>query len=162
MMKYKQHNHPAGRCQAGLVTVEFALIGGLFFIILFGIIEFGRLLYTWNTLEEVTRRAARLAVVCPTNQQNEVINQAIFNGRVLSGLNAANISIEYLDDNFTATAVLEEVRFVRSRIQNYQHQLLIPLLPPSMTTLLNAPAFSTTLPSESLGITESGSWNVQC
>ena len=53
------------RRQSGLVTVEFALIGAFFFLILFSIIEFGRLLFTWNTLDEVTRRAARLAAVCP-------------------------------------------------------------------------------------------------
>lgn len=161
-MKTKQHHRPLGTRQSGLVTVEFALIGSLFFIILFGIIEFGRLLFTWNTLEEVTRRAARLAVVCPIGQEADVIDEAIFNGTILNGLTAANVNIEYLDDNFAATTVLEEVRFVRSRIQNYQHQMLIPLLPQSVTTLLTAPTFTTTLPSESLGITATGSWNVQC
>lgn len=158
-----EHRQPILRTrQSGLVTVEFALIASLFFIILFGIIEFGRLLFTWNTLEEVTRRAARLAVVCPIEQETEVINAAIFNGTVLNSLTVANVNIEYLDENFTATTVLEEIRFVRSRIQNYQHQLLIPLLPQSVSTLLTAPTFTTTLPSESLGITATGSWNVQC
>ena len=145
--------------QSGLVTVEFALIGGLFFLILFGIIEFGRLLFTWNTLDEVTRRAARLAAVCPMDQTASVANSAVFNGTILTNLNAANVNIEYLDENFASTTTLEEVRYVRTGIQNYQHQMIVPLLP---IDVLTAPPFTTTLPSESLGITDSASWNVQC
>lgn len=49
--------------QRGAAAVEFALIAILFFTLLLGIIEFGRLLYLWNTTQEVTRRAAREAVV---------------------------------------------------------------------------------------------------
>lgn len=145
--------------QTGLVTVEFALIGGLFFLILFGIIEFGRLLFTWNTLDEVTRRAARLAAVCPMDQTASVANSAVFNGTILTNLTAANVNIEYLDEDFATTATLEEVRYIRTGIQNYQHQMIVPLLP---RDVLTAPPFTTTLPSESLGITDSASWNVQC
>lgn len=117
------------------------------------------MLFTWNTLDEVTRRAARLAAVCPMNQQTEVIDTAIFKGNVLNDLNSSHLGVEYLDDNFVPTAVLEQVRYVRARVQNYQHQFIIPLLP---TGTLTAPDFSTTLPSESLGITAVGSWSVQC
>lgn len=158
-MKHYRSQPNSSSKQHGLVTVEFALIGALFFIILFGIIEFGRLLFTWNTLDEVTRRAARLAAVCPMNQQSQVIDNAIFQGTVLSDLNSSHIMLEYLDDDFAPTVVLEQVRYVRTRIQNYQHQLLIPLLP---VGTLTAPGFITTLPSESLGITGAGSWSVSC
>ena len=145
--------------EKGLVTVEFALIGAFFFLILFTIVEFGRLLFTWNTLDEVTRRAARLAAVCPMNQTSTVINRSIFQCTVLNGLNSSHVSVEYLDENFNTTATLEQVRYVRTRIQNYQHQLLIPFI---AADILTAPDFSTTLPSESLGITPSGSWSVTC
>jgi len=43
--------------------VEFALIAVVFFMVLLGIAEFGRIMYVWNTTQEVTRRAAREAVV---------------------------------------------------------------------------------------------------
>ena len=49
--------------QRGVATVEFALIAIVFFMVLLGIMEFGRLMYVWNTTQEVTRRAAREAVV---------------------------------------------------------------------------------------------------
>lgn len=49
--------------QRGVAAVEFALVAILFFLLLFGVMEFGRLLYLWNTVQEVTRHAARQAVV---------------------------------------------------------------------------------------------------
>ena len=51
------------RPQRGAATVEFALLAIVFFMVLLGIMEFGRLMYVWNTTQEVTRRAAREAVV---------------------------------------------------------------------------------------------------
>ena len=139
--------------------MEFALIGGLFFLVLFAIIEFGRLLFTWNTLDEVTRRAARLAAVCPMDQQAIVADQAVFGGSIITDLSAANVLIEYLDEDFTTTTTLGDVRYVRTQIQNYQHQMIVPLMP---IDLLTAPPFTTTLPSESLGITPTGDWSVSC
>lgn len=49
--------------QAGVVSVEFALLAVVFFTFLFGVIEVARALYLWNTLQEVTRRAAQMAAV---------------------------------------------------------------------------------------------------
>jgi hypothetical protein len=51
------------RSQRGAATVEFALLAIVFFMILLGTMEFGRIMYIWNTAQEVTRRAAREAVV---------------------------------------------------------------------------------------------------
>lgn len=47
--------------QKGAFAVEFALVVILFFTLLFGVIELARLIYLWNTLQEVTRNAARSA-----------------------------------------------------------------------------------------------------
>lgn len=145
--------------QAGLVTVEFALIGAVFFLVLFGIIEMGRFLFTWNVLDEVTRRAARLAAVCPMAQVDKVRQAAVFNSTILSGLTPENVNVQYLDRVFTPTATLEQVLYVRTNIQNFQYQLLIPFLP---LDPFDASSFTTTLPSESLGITPAGAWTVQC
>ena len=51
--------------QTGTTTVEFAIIASVMFMILFGVIEFGRVMFTANALAESTRRGARLAAVCP-------------------------------------------------------------------------------------------------
>ena len=60
-------SHPAliqpKTAQRGVAAVEFALVAIPFFLPLFGAMEFGRLLYVWNTVQEVTRNAARQAVV---------------------------------------------------------------------------------------------------
>jgi Flp pilus assembly protein TadG len=49
--------------QSGVAALEFALVAIPFFVLLLGVIEFGRLMYLWNTVQEVTRSAARQAVV---------------------------------------------------------------------------------------------------
>ena len=49
---------PAAR-QSGVAAVEFALVAVLFFTFVFGIVEVARAMYVYNTLQEVTRRAAR-------------------------------------------------------------------------------------------------------
>lgn len=146
--------------QRGTTTVEFAIIGTLFMIVLFGVIEFGRLLFTWNTLTEATRRGARVAVVCPVGDDAPK-NIAIFNSAgtsanspILPGLSPANVAVAYLNENGvevpnpTDPANFLLIRYVRVGIINYTHNLLIPTL----TQILNAPAFETTLPRESLGV----------
>ena len=49
--------------QRGATAVEFGIIAVVFFTIFFGIIEFGRFFYLYNTVQEVTRCAARAAAV---------------------------------------------------------------------------------------------------
>ncbi|WP_307164885.1 TadE family protein [Massilia sp. WF1] len=48
--------------QNGTAAVEFAILALLFFTLVFGIIEVSRLLFVYNTLQEVTRRAVAAAV----------------------------------------------------------------------------------------------------
>lgn len=141
------------RRQSGLTTVEFALVASLFFIVLFAVIEFGRALFVWNTLTEATRRGARLAAVCPLNDP-AIVNVAVFNApdasgasAVLNGLSTGNVTTQYLDASGNVTGTAGNIRYVRVRIDNYQHTLLIPFF----NTTLTAPPFETTLPSESLG-----------
>lgn len=47
--------------QRGTTAVEFALLAGLFFTFVFGILELARMMFVYNTLQEVTRRAAAAA-----------------------------------------------------------------------------------------------------
>lgn len=149
------------RRQAGLTTVELALVGLLAFIILFGAIEFARLMYTWNALTEGTRRGARVAAVCPPN------HAAIANVTLLrSGdgssvpiafpdLTTDNVQIEYLTAAGTTASPLTAAELVRVSIIDYQLTLFIPGFPVSV----NMPPFQTTLPAESLGIIPGGTPN---
>lgn len=52
------------RRAAGATLIEFALVLILFFTFLLGIMDFARMLWTWNAATEATREGARYAVVC--------------------------------------------------------------------------------------------------
>lgn len=58
--------------QRGVAAVEFALIAIPFLLLVLGAMEFGRLLYLWNTAQEVTRNAARQAVVTDFNDSDAI------------------------------------------------------------------------------------------
>ncbi|SFN18716.1 TadE-like protein [Formivibrio citricus] len=88
--------------QQGASAVEFALVAIVFFTLLLGIIEFGRVFYVWNSVQEVTRRAGREAVVRWVDQDATIKSLALFDGTALPAgaeVAAANINIEYLDVN---------------------------------------------------------------
>lgn len=62
----------------GAAAVEFAIILPVFLGLLFGIVEFGRLFYLWDTAQEVTRHAAREAVVRLGSETDWIANESIF------------------------------------------------------------------------------------
>lgn len=124
----------------GVYVVEFALVSGFLFVLLLGVLEFGRLYFTVNTLDEVVRRGARLAAVCdPTSavEQNKILQRAIFNeatgsgaSPLLSGLQASNLSLVYLKEDgsnvagpnsIITTEQFRDIRFVRVSVVNYSY-----------------------------------------
>lgn len=64
--------------QRGAAGVEFALIASFFLLLLLGIVEFGRFLYLFNSVQEVTRCAARQAVVRWTDQVDGIQRACVF------------------------------------------------------------------------------------
>lgn len=141
--------------QRGVTTVEFAIVGLLAMVLLFGVIEISYALFLWNSLTEAARRGARVAAVCPVNHP-AVARVAIFGqptgtnttSPVLPGLSTANVQVTYLEqDGTTATTDYSNIYYVRVAITGYQYTLLIP----TFLLTLTAPPFTTTLPSESLG-----------
>ncbi|UUZ70756.1 pilus assembly protein [Polaromonas sp. P1(28)-8] len=85
--------------QGGVAAVEFAIISLLFFTILFAILEFGRMLYVYNTMQEVTRRGARAAVVRWIDQTDTIKSIALFGGTSMPAgaeVTQADIKITYL------------------------------------------------------------------
>jgi Flp pilus assembly protein TadG len=146
--------------QHGLTTVEFAIVGAVALTVLIGCIEMGRIFFVWNTLAESTRRAARLAAICPVNdlaiKRNALLNppgSTANSSAIMAGLSTANIALTYLDAAGGVTAVQTDMRFVRAEIVGYDYTLFIPYVTPTIT----APPFRTTVPVESLGyIPETG------
>lgn len=136
--------------QKGVYTVEFAIVAGVFFILLFSAIEVGRLIYTYNVLQEASRRAARLAIVCQTS--TNIDSLALFNGaNLVPNLTADNLDISYLDRGGLA-ATGADIELVKAEIKNYQHEFWVP----GLRMTLNSPVFTTTLPRESLGVFPGG------
>ena len=131
--------------QRGLTSVEFAVIGAVLMIMLFATLEFGRLLYTFAVLGEGTRRAARLAAVCPLGSPN-IRNTVGFAD--LPNFNPGNVLVLYLDANGFPSGVYAAISYVQVQIVGYTIPLSIPFINPRIT----APAFKVTLPRESLGV----------
>ncbi|UVE17103.1 pilus assembly protein [Pseudomonas sp. LS44] len=150
------------RRMRGVYVVEFAIIGLLLFILLFAVLEMGRLFFTVNALNETVRRGARLAAVCDISEPR-ILRRAIYNAAndagassLIGGLDTADLSLTYLDENGTAVASPNDlsgaagfraIRYVRLRVQNFTFNLLIPVLGTGITL----PLFQSILPRESLG-----------
>lgn len=133
--------------QRGLAAVEFAIVALLLFTLVFGVIEMGRLLWTWNAAVEATRHGARLATVC---DQNDSRIKAAMVER-LPALSASQIVITYLnppaaDNTCTAT----DCKAVRVSLRDVTHQTLIPLVPLNLAL----PAFATTQRKEFMNSTD--------
>lgn len=97
--------------QHGAALVEFAIIALLFFMLLFGIIEFARAFFTYNILVEATRRGARVAAVCPADtagirqvQQTTFFDATHTQSTGMFGLSTANIAVTYFDSNMIPIA----------------------------------------------------------
>jgi Flp pilus assembly protein TadG len=136
----------------GVATVEFAIVGAVLMVVLFGCLEFGRATYTLAALNEGTRRAARLAAVCPIND-GKIAPAVNFAGLV--GFNATvatggNVNLQYLDVTGAPLAVpaASAVYFVQVGVTGYN----IPLIIPGLNVTITSPSFTVTLRSESLGL----------
>ncbi|WP_299013387.1 TadE/TadG family type IV pilus assembly protein [uncultured Photobacterium sp.] len=149
--------------QQGTTIVEFTVVASLFFILIFSVIEFGRLLFTWHVLNETSRRVARLASVCQvtTTEQADTISAGIVNSVPLPNFTANNIKVRYLDAfgtevalPLTTTSNYLQIQFVEASIDSYQIDLTIPLATFGLN--FTAPEFKTLLPRESLGVTRTG------
>ncbi|RZI44000.1 pilus assembly protein [Herbaspirillum sp. HC18] len=91
--------------QRGATAVELALVMMPFLFLLFGAMEMGRVMYLWNTAQEVTRSAARLAVITDFTDAaalTAVRRKALFRATDdplpgTSNVTSANVHIRYLN-----------------------------------------------------------------
>ena len=155
--------------ERGTTMAEFALIAAVFFMIVFGIIEFGRLLYTHNALTDAARRGARYAALHRQNKENCVKNVVVYGesnvdpvtcaligspAKLINGLNpTTQVSVTYLgadtdnDPNTPATSYGSNLGTATVSITNYTFNLSIPFARRTLTM----PPYTTTLTAESAG-----------
>ena len=77
--------------QSGATLIEFALVLILFLTVLLGVVDFARLLWTWNAASEATRWGARTAVVCEQDSAAVLARMKSF----LPELTASNVAINW-------------------------------------------------------------------
>ncbi|MDO8773085.1 MAG: pilus assembly protein [Burkholderiaceae bacterium] len=133
--------------QRGAAAVEFAFVVILVIFLLFGLIEFGRTLFTWNSAVDVTRRGARTAAIVAVGDSAAVLAEMRL---IMPELEADNVTIEYsIDGDFPGAACVRGTcRFVRVSV-NRVFRPLVFFLPAT----IQMPPFSTTYPVEALGAT---------
>ena len=128
------------RHQQGANILEFALVLVTFLTFMLGIVDFSRMLHTWNAATEATRVGARYAVVCNDGtgaQDGEVLTRMQF---LLPTIAAVTVDWEPAGCN-AATC-----QGVRVGITNVDFQWLSPITALALPVPL--PAFSTYLPRE--------------
>lgn len=151
--------------QSGLTTVEFAIVAVVLITVILAVIDISRLYFTVASLNEATRRGARVAAVCPVDDP-AIAQAAVFNelgetgsSTIVDGLQTQHIDVEYLDANGAPVgSPAANIAYVRVRIDGFQLRTFIPGLP----QIIPVPDFAATLPAESLGITRESTSPVPC
>lgn len=131
--------------ERGVALMEMSIVMLVLLTVLFGILEFGRLLWTCNALVEATRIGARYAV---TNTQNvaAVRNVVVYGAPegganpVIPGLAPANINVVYT--NFSTGNGHASISV------NYTFAFIVPMFGANIAL----PTFRTTLSGESAGV----------
>jgi Flp pilus assembly pilin Flp len=139
--------------QTGATMVEFALVLILFLTVLLGIVDFARMLWTWNAASEATRWGARVSVVCERDATAVLARMKFF----LPQLEAANVDIDwYTWDDVNSTYNIStgcdhtNCAGVNVRIVNLKYQWMGPVAY-GFQALIDMPRFSTFLPREIMG-----------
>lgn len=142
MMQFTTIKHCKHKTQAGLAAIEFALILPTLLVLGFGVIDFGRVLFQYDTLTKSTRDATRYlaAIVRPpaaafatdasyqtavSNARNLALCGTITacntNNILVKGLSASNITIDY-------PAAVGNITYVRIFVSNYSTSFLTTAL----------------------------------
>jgi Flp pilus assembly protein TadG len=144
------------KSEKGQTLVEFALVTLVFFILVFGITEFGRALWTWNTIVQATRAGARYAVVeTPTSDDMQIKKVVAYNDPnanssstpVVPGLTETNVIVNYLNNDGSVASNKNVADLIAVSVTGYQFSFLVPLF----GTQIPLPSFTTKLPLEGLG-----------
>jgi Flp pilus assembly protein TadG len=151
----------AKRGTRGQALIEMAFVLLMFLFLFFGIVEFSRALYTWNTIVQSTRAAARWAVVnVGGNSDSADIERTknvvvyhdpdISSGAgILSGLTTSlvQVSVVTLESDSNGRPINQKISVT---VSGFQFQPVLPITGP-----ITFPAFETSLYTESMGVVPS-------
>jgi hypothetical protein len=145
----------------GQAMVELVLVLMIFLFSIFGITEFSRALYTYNTIIQSTRAAARWAVV-NGNDVNRIKNIVVYGypdvssgDPILSGLTKNMVSVSPspvdIDADGKGSTISQKISIGVNgpyATEIYQFRFIVPLVPN-----ITFPVFETSLYTESMGST---------
>lgn len=163
-------NYHARDNERGSTMAEFAVVAGLFFMMIISVIEFSRLLYTHNALTDAARRGARFAALHKEADETCARNVVIYgenhvdmnNGcaptgpALVNGIEAADINIVYqgadTDNDLSDPTPIDtsygtNLGTVTVTIENYQFNLQVPYFQVG----IDLPDYTTTITAESAG-----------
>lgn len=139
--------------ERGSALVEFAIAGSVFLTALFGVIEFGRLLWTHNALKYSAQQGARYAALRKndTASQDAVKKMVVYGDPnantatakpIVPGMTMAKVNVAYTSDWGIKLSQAATVQ-----ITGYQFQFSVPLI----GATLPLPSYKTVMPAESAG-----------
>lgn len=130
--------------QRGATAIEFCLVLLLFFMFLLGILDFSRMLFTWNAANEATRAGARYAVVCatPTDESQVIVKMQALLPQI------TDINLDWEDEfGNINTCTAATCVGVTVTIVGMDYQWISPL-PGMASKVIPMPTFSTFLTRE--------------
>lgn len=140
--------------QAGATAVEFAIVAALFLTVLLGIMDFGRILFTWNAVAEATRLGARVSVVCGKGAARVLADMQKF-----VPISSSNLQIDwYVGNSINNSCVAYDLGGGTGVCDGVAVSITgLTITPVSPLTWIGfsslaVPGFSTYLPRESMGI----------
>lgn len=111
----------------GTVAVEFAMVGVLFLTFLFGIIEVGRVFWTWNTLQYAVETTARYAIVHKSATNGDLVTYA---ANSMSGIkvDASKLSVTTVPTTVSGISFIEVTG-------TYAYKSIVPFLPAAINSV---------------------------
>ena len=132
--------------QQGATLVEFALVAaGGFFLLLIGVLELGRVLFTYSAANEATRLGARIAVVC--DAKADVITDRM--SELVPELTASTVSVTYDPSDCAPDAETARSQ-CRSATVAIKPGTTIQTVIPFVNFAVDIPSFSTTFTREAM------------
>ena len=133
--------------ERGASLVEVAIAVTVFLTAMFGVVEFGRALWTHNALTDAARRGARYATLHTPAEIDNVKNVVVYGDPaggsqpIVPNLSTTNVTVDYSN-------IAVNKGTVSVGVTGYQFQFVVPLFGASITM----PAYKTTLTGESIGV----------
>lgn len=133
--------------QYGATAVEFALVLLIFLTFMLAVVDFSRMLYTWNAASEATRAGARYAAVC-----DDTANQA----KVLAKMQAlmpqiTNINLAWEDELGNSSCTPQTCVGVTVTIVGMKYRWISPIAGLAALAPMPMPTFKTYLTREIMG-----------